>query len=77
MLAFTRKIMIIMPFDSSIWCGKHPVTLLHPNKCMFVWFPSLSSPSISSPYQFPAFGKLVLTGMCNLCPAFDNLAGGS
>lgn len=72
-LALTRKVMIIMLFDSSIWCGKHPATLLHPNKCLFVGFPSLSSPCTSSPHQLPAFGKLVLTGMWNLCPALTAL----
>lgn len=63
-LALTREIIIIMLFDSSILCGKHPATLLHANKYMFGFLP-LPNPSI---------GKLVLEGSA-LCPAFDSHLG--
>lgn len=49
-LALTRKIIIIILFDSSIWCGKHSATLLHANKYVFGFLPS----------SIPSIGKLVL-----------------
>lgn len=49
-LALTREIIIIMLFDSSIWCGKHPATFLHANKYVFDFLPS----------SIPSIGKLVL-----------------
>lgn len=41
-LALAREIIIITLFDSSIWCGKQPATLLHANKCMFDFLPSIN-----------------------------------
>lgn len=63
-LALTRKIIIIVLFDSSIWCGKHSAALLHANKYVFGFLPS----------SIPSIGSLYLKGPA-LCPAFDSHLG--
>lgn len=62
-LALPRKIITIL-FDSSIWCGKHSTTLLHPNKFKFdflIYLPPVPPPLTNSQHLGSFYLQVCIT----------------